>query len=144
MWRFTAQFQTSIKSTFISFIRWMSWRGSCRRRRRSLYPGRPPGRNEAPANGYQGDYCQEGNTFLDENPSTILPQPHVSLFYCRPPEKFELSGHRAPVTRVIFHPVFSIMISASEVVILIFAPNWFYLQRHIGQLSGFRGCKTSF
>ena len=33
----------------------------------------------------------------------------------RPPEKFELSGHRAPVTRVIFHPVFSIMISASEV-----------------------------
>jgi len=32
----------------------------------------------------------------------------------RPPEKFELSGHRAPVTRVIFHPVFSIMISASE------------------------------
>ena len=38
---------------------------------------------------------------------------------CRPPEKFELSGHRAPVTRVIFHPVFSIMISASEVVLLI-------------------------
>lgn len=32
----------------------------------------------------------------------------------RPPEKYELSGHRAPVTRVIFHPVFSIMISASE------------------------------
>jgi len=32
----------------------------------------------------------------------------------RPPEKFELSGHRAPVTRVIFHPVFSLMVSASE------------------------------
>jgi len=32
----------------------------------------------------------------------------------RPPEKYELSGHRAPVTRVIFHPIFSIMISASE------------------------------
>jgi hypothetical protein len=28
----------------------------------------------------------------------------------RPPEKFELSGHRAPVTRVVFHPIFSIMI----------------------------------
>merc|ERR1712013_10893 len=32
----------------------------------------------------------------------------------RPPEKYELSGHRAPVTRVIFHPIFSIMISGSE------------------------------
>lgn len=32
----------------------------------------------------------------------------------RPPEKYELSGHRAPVTRVIFHPIFSLMISASE------------------------------
>lgn len=32
----------------------------------------------------------------------------------RPPEKFDLSGHRAPVNRVIFHPIFSIMISASE------------------------------
>ena len=28
----------------------------------------------------------------------------------RPPEKFELSGHRAPVTRVVFHPIFSVMI----------------------------------
>jgi len=32
----------------------------------------------------------------------------------RPPEKWELSGHRAPVTRVIFHPIFTSMISASE------------------------------
>jgi len=32
----------------------------------------------------------------------------------RPPEKYELTGHRAPVTRVIFHPIFSIMISGSE------------------------------
>lgn len=32
----------------------------------------------------------------------------------RPPEKFCLSGHRAPVNRVIFHPVFSLMVSASE------------------------------
>ena len=24
----------------------------------------------------------------------------------RPPEKFCLSGHRAPVTRVLFHPIF--------------------------------------
>lgn len=32
----------------------------------------------------------------------------------RPPEKYALSGHRSPVTRVIFHPVFSVMVSASE------------------------------
>ncbi|CAJ0968844.1 unnamed protein product [Ranitomeya imitator] len=32
----------------------------------------------------------------------------------RPPEKYALSGHRSPVTRVIFHPVFSVMVTASE------------------------------
>ncbi|KAG8224345.1 hypothetical protein J437_LFUL004301 [Ladona fulva] len=39
----------------------------------------------------------------------------------RPPEKFSLTGHRAPVTKlcvvlvkVVFHPVFSVMVSASE------------------------------
>ena len=32
----------------------------------------------------------------------------------RPPEKYTLSGHRAPVNRVLFHPIFSLMISASE------------------------------
>ena len=32
----------------------------------------------------------------------------------RPPEKYSLTGHRSPVTRVIFHPVFSVMVSASE------------------------------
>ncbi|KAK7882101.1 hypothetical protein WMY93_028275 [Mugilogobius chulae] len=32
----------------------------------------------------------------------------------RPPEKYSLRGHRSPVTRVIFHPVFSVMVSASE------------------------------
>lgn len=32
----------------------------------------------------------------------------------RPPEKYALTGHRSPVTRVVFHPVFSVMVSASE------------------------------
>lgn len=32
----------------------------------------------------------------------------------RPPEKYALPGHRATITRVIFHPVFSLMVSASE------------------------------
>ena len=32
----------------------------------------------------------------------------------RPPEKYCLTGHRSTVTRVIFHPVFSILASASE------------------------------
>ncbi|RWS16790.1 lissencephaly-1-like protein [Dinothrombium tinctorium] len=32
----------------------------------------------------------------------------------RPPERFALQGHRATVTRVIFHPIFSLLVSASE------------------------------
>eukprot|EP01027_Heterolobosea_sp_BB2_P012283 GEZU01017813.1.p1 GENE.GEZU01017813.1~~GEZU01017813.1.p1 ORF type:complete len:253 (-),score=19.04 GEZU01017813.1:440-1198(-) len=30
------------------------------------------------------------------------------------PAKFELSGHRAPVTGVLFHPTFNLLVSASE------------------------------
>lgn len=32
----------------------------------------------------------------------------------RPPERYSLSGHRSPVTKVIFHPLFSIFASCSE------------------------------
>ncbi|KAI1285785.1 Lissencephaly-1 -like protein [Halotydeus destructor] len=32
----------------------------------------------------------------------------------RPPERYSLQGHRAPITRVIFHPVYSLLVSASE------------------------------
>lgn len=32
----------------------------------------------------------------------------------RPPERYSLTGHRSPITKVIFHPVFSLMVSASE------------------------------
>ncbi|KAI8827066.1 dynein regulator [Fimicolochytrium jonesii] len=32
----------------------------------------------------------------------------------RPPHKHNLAGHRSPITRVAFHPVFSILASASE------------------------------
>ena len=32
----------------------------------------------------------------------------------RTPEKFELTGHRDTVTRVVFHPTFDVMASASE------------------------------
>jgi platelet-activating factor acetylhydrolase IB subunit alpha len=32
----------------------------------------------------------------------------------RPPEKFSLTGHRSTVTRVIFHPVYSVIASCSE------------------------------
>ena len=39
------------------------------------------------------------------NPSEWIP---------RPPEKYCLTGHRSTVTRVIFHPVFSVLASASE------------------------------
>ena len=33
----------------------------------------------------------------------------------RPPEKFTLSGHRSPLTRVVFHPVFSLLGASSSV-----------------------------
>lgn len=43
----------------------------------------------------------------------------------RPPERYALSGHRNPVTHVIFHPVFSVMVSASEdATIKVSAPGW--------------------
>jgi platelet-activating factor acetylhydrolase IB subunit alpha len=32
----------------------------------------------------------------------------------RPPEKFELKGHRDTVTHVVFHPTYDVMASASE------------------------------
>ncbi|CAH1230770.1 PAFAH1B1 [Branchiostoma lanceolatum] len=32
----------------------------------------------------------------------------------RPPARYSLSGHRSPITRVLFHPVYSVMVSASE------------------------------
>jgi platelet-activating factor acetylhydrolase IB subunit alpha len=32
----------------------------------------------------------------------------------RPPEKFTLNGHRLPVTKVIFHPIYSVIASCSE------------------------------
>ncbi|XP_076452453.1 lissencephaly-1 homolog B-like [Babylonia areolata] len=32
----------------------------------------------------------------------------------RPPERYSLSGHRMPITRVLLHPVFSLMVSCSE------------------------------
>lgn len=32
----------------------------------------------------------------------------------RPPERYSLSGHRSPITRVVFHPVFALMVSSSE------------------------------
>lgn len=44
----------------------------------------------------------------------------------RPPERYALSGHRSPVTRVIFHPVFSVMVSASEdATIKVSVAAWF-------------------
>jgi len=46
-----------------------------------------------------------GPTKDKRNPSEWIP---------RPPEKYCLTGHRSTVTRVIFHPVFSVIASASE------------------------------
>lgn len=46
-----------------------------------------------------------GQTRDKRDPSEWIP---------RPPEKFSLSGHRSPITKVVFHPVFSVCASASE------------------------------
>jgi len=32
----------------------------------------------------------------------------------RPPERYTLTGHRSPITRVAFHPIFSVIVSCSE------------------------------
>lgn len=32
----------------------------------------------------------------------------------RPPERYELKGHRSPITKVLFHPLYSLLVSASE------------------------------
>lgn len=44
----------------------------------------------------------------------------------RPPERYALSGHRSPVTRVIFHPVFSVMVSASEDATIKVSATWVF------------------
>lgn len=52
------------------------------------------------------EYIQGGAPTRDKrSPAEWIP---------RPPEKYTLTGHRSPVTRVVFHPVFSVMVSASE------------------------------
>lgn len=51
-------------------------------------------------------FCQNIFTCRDKRqPSEWIP---------RPPEKFCLTGHRSPITRVIFHPIYSIIASSSE------------------------------
>ena len=42
----------------------------------------------------------------------------------RPPEKFTLNGHRAPVTKVIFHPVYSVCASCSEDATIKVTRDW--------------------
>jgi len=60
---------------------------------------------EAKLSEAEKEYISGAPTREKRSPSEWIP---------RPPEKYELSGHRAPVTRVVFHPIFSLMISASE------------------------------
>ena len=60
---------------------------------------------EAKLSEAEKEYISGAPTREKRSPSEWIP---------RPPEKYELSGHRAPVTRVVFHPIFSLMVSASE------------------------------
>lgn len=64
----------------------------------------------------------------------------------RPPERYALSGHRSPVTRVIFHPVFSVMVSASEdATIKVSAAGWWkwrFDDGFVAEVAFKRGCGT--
>ncbi|XP_060551694.1 lissencephaly-1 homolog [Ruditapes philippinarum] len=60
---------------------------------------------EAKLSEAEKEFNQGGPTRDKRDPSEWIP---------RPPERYSLSGHRSPVTRVIFHPTFSVMVSASE------------------------------
>jgi len=55
-------------------------------------------------------------TQMQEELSTATPRKPTSAvdWVPRAPEKYALTGHRNPVTRVAFHPVFSVLASASE------------------------------
>lgn len=63
-----------------------------------------------------------GSTRDRNNPSDWIP---------RPPEKYSMVGHRGPVTRVVFHPVFNVIVSSSEdatiKVLKAFVRLWFEL-----------------
>lgn len=61
----------------------------------------------------------------------------------RPPEKYALSGHRSPVTRVIFHPLFSVMVSASEdatIKVRVCLCACFYVQQEKARICVFIMC----
>lgn len=60
---------------------------------------------ESKLNEVKEDMTHGGSVGQKRDPKEWIP---------RPPERYALSGHRAPVTRVIFHPVFNVMVTASE------------------------------
>jgi len=60
---------------------------------------------EAKLNEAEKEFISGAPTREKRTPSEWIP---------RPPEKYSLAGHRAPVNRVLFHPIFSLMITASE------------------------------
>ncbi|CAG0914381.1 unnamed protein product [Notodromas monacha] len=60
---------------------------------------------EAKLADYEKEYVAGAPTRDKRSPQEWLP---------RSPEKFMLTGHRNPITRVIFHPVYTLLVSASE------------------------------
>ncbi|MPC16635.1 Lissencephaly-1 [Portunus trituberculatus] len=60
---------------------------------------------EVKLNEAEREYIAGAPTRDKRSPSEWIP---------RPPEKYCLTGHRAPVTRVIIHPMYSLMVSSSE------------------------------
>ena len=55
----------------------------------------------------------------------------------RPPEKYCLTGHRAPVTRVIFHPMYSVMVRLQNIFALMLN-----ISKEMINLRRYEGVKT--
>lgn len=56
------------------------------------------------------------NELQNETRDGIVPRDRKdpSEWIPRPPERHTLSGHRLPITRVLFHPVYNVIVTASE------------------------------
>ena len=79
----------------------MNWKASCQKQRKNSYPGLPPGRRGLQGSGYP-DLRRNMNCPATGPPSPGERSPHTS------------SPHVIISCRVIFHPIFTTMISASE------------------------------
>lgn len=78
----------------------------------SLFSNSPEKRSSLQVMELESKLSEAEKEFIEGAPTRGKRSP--SEWIPRPPEKYSLTGHRAPINRVIFHPVFSLIVSASE------------------------------